>query len=814
MKTARFLTQITLLFAVLFTQYATSAPTGGEENVVEKDFLVAQKDSLSGAALAVEQCKTDSDRVGLVLAGGGAKGFYHIGVIKALEENDIPIDYVTGTSMGAIVGALYAAGYSPQQMEELVLSGKVAQWAMGIIDDKYRYYFNERPSSPSRLSVYVEMKRDSLKNTHSLNVALPHSFIDPTQIDMALVELFSSATVACGNDFNRLMVPFMCVSYDMNDHTALNMQQGDLAFAVRASMAYPLAYSPVTDKKGRVLVDGGCYDNFPWKPMKQLYNPDFIVGSVCLESKQTARPNSSVETQVMALVTNPTDYELPAEDGITVSRNVSYSVFDFAAGRKIIQLGYEDALSQIPQLKERIGARRTPQEVAQRREAFRSRCPEVKFGEVRTPGLRKRQREYVRKLAGMSREIDTTRRENIPVQELKDKYLTLMATGNFLSQGFPKVEYDELKEDFTIELGLSAKPNSRFLVGGNISSTAFNQLFLGYDFTRLSRTAQHLYADLFLGPVSTVARAGGRSVFLKRVPLYFDYSVEASWLSTLRGTFGKITPSFSAVEARTIESFMHAGLGIAPTRRSIIELSANSGYNFYSYIAPYDEPDSPHTHDRFRFVSAQFKIERSTLDKATFAVRGSKIHLSAIAVHGRDRYENAELNARGEYASALRTWFGGKFQWEHHPSQWKRTWFSVGYNVEAVYTNHPKFANDYATLLSSPRYTPTPHSQMIYMPEFFASRYAAVGIMPTFRLMDNFYLRSGIYAMFRDPIKENAVLHIRDYMHYIGDFSFVFHTRIGALSLSLTKYNFTTRNNFYLTFNFGQPIFGNKGLYY
>jgi NTE family protein len=169
------------------------------------------------------------------------------------------------------------------------------------------------------------------------------------------------------------------------------------------------------------------------------------------------------------------------------------------------------------------------------------------------------------------------------------------------------------------------------------------------------------------------------------------------------------------------------------------------------------------------------------------------------------------------YASAQHTWFGGKFQWEHHPSQWKRTWFSVGYNVEAVYTNHPNFANPHATLLSSPRYTPTPHSQMIYMPEFFASRYAAVGVMPTFKLVDNLYLRCGVYAMLRDPIKRYSASQVKivdEWMHYIGDFSFVYHTRIGPLSLSLSKYNFTSRNNLYLTFNFGHPIFGNKGLYY
>ena len=808
MKTARFLPLFTLLCAVLFSQYATSAPVCGAENVVNRDFFVAHPDSTAVNFLPVE------GKVGLVLAGGGAKGFYHIGVIKALEEHNIPIDYVAGTSMGAIVGALYAAGYTPLQMEELVRSGDVEKWAMGNIDDKYRYYLNERPSSPSRLSVYVELKRDSLNNTRSLNVALPHSFINSTQIDMALIELFSGATVACGKDFSKLMVPFMCVAYDMNEHKAVYMNEGDLPFAVRASMSYPMAYSPVTDKQGRVLVDGGCYDNFPWQPMKQMFEPDFIIGSICLESKQTAKPNSSVETQVMALVTKPTNYSLPEQDGITIFRNVDYSVFDFDAGEKIIQLGYEDALQQLPRLQQRVAVRRTQSELARMRSSFHKRCPELIFGEMKATGLRKRQKEYARMFSGMSKVQDTTRRENLTMQQLKDNYLSLMATGSFVSNAFPRVEYDSLKHDFSIDLNLSSKPNSRFLVGGNVSSTAFNQAFLGYNYTRLSRTAQNVYADLFLGPVSSVVRAGGRSVFLKRVPLYFDYSVEASWLSTLRGTFGKLTPSYSAIEARTIESFAHAGLGVASSRRSIFELSANTGYNFYSYQASYDEPDSPHTHDRFRFVSAQLKFERSTLDKATFAVRGNKLHLSAIAVHGRDRYENEILNAQGEYASALRTWFGGKFQWEHHPSEWKRTWFSVGYNLEAVYTSHPTFANPYSTLLSSPRYTPTPHSKMIYMPEFFASRYAAVGVMPTFKLSDNLFLRSGVYAMLRDPINKTTNLQVQDYMHYIGDFSFVYHSRLGPLSLSLTKYNFTSRNNLYLTFNFGHPIFGNKGLYY
>lgn len=776
--------------------------------VVEKVSLASLPDSVCGTEFAPVEGK-----VGLVLAGGGAKGFYHIGVIKALEENNIPIDYVAGTSMGAIVGALYAAGYTPEQMEQLVLSGDVERWAMGHIDDKYRYYYLKQ-RTPSRLAVYVDMKRDTVEHKSSVNLALPHSFINTTQIDMALVEIFGSANEACGGDFDRLMIPFLCVASDMNAHKEVIMREGNLPFAVRASMAYPMAYSPVTDDEGRVLVDGGCQDNFPWKPMKREFAPDFIVGSVCLESEQIARPSSSVETQVMALVTKPTDYNLPAEDGITIFRNVDYSVFDFKSGSKIIELGYEDALERMEQIKSRLNTRRTRVEVAQRREAFLDGCPDMRFGDLRINGLRKRQGEYARVLTGMEKLRDTTTRENLTIAQVKDKYLTLMATGSFTTSGFPRIHYDSLYGDYEIDINLSSKPSSKFLVGGNVSSTAFNQAFLGYNFTRLSRTSQNIYADLFLGPVSSVIKVGGRTIFLRRTPMYFDYSIEASWLSTLRGTFGKITPSYSAIEARTVENFIHAGTGAAVGKKSIIELSANAGHNYFSYVAPYDEADSPHTHDRFRFAAMQLQYERSTLDKLTFATRGSHLSLSLIGVTGRDRYENAMLNALGEFATQRRRWWGAKFQWEHYPGDWAKSRISTGYNIEAVYTNHPRFANDYATTLSSPRYTPIAHSKMVYMPEFFADTYIAAGLMPTFKLWDNLFLRVSAYAMLRDLTRMQEHMSVRDYMHYIGDLSLIYHSRIGPLSLSATKYNFTSRNNLYVMFNFGNPIFGKRGLYY
>ena len=181
---ALFITSVVIIFATFFaatpvaahrvvTSRVASGATDTLKKVVKSAQKIAKKDARAAspansmadivasvaASLEVDSITPIGGRLGLVLSGGGAKGLYHIGVIRALEENAIPIDYVSGTSMGAIIGALYASGYTPQQMEDIVLSGNVERWVSGQIDDKYRFYYTERPDSPAMLSVFAYIKR-------------------------------------------------------------------------------------------------------------------------------------------------------------------------------------------------------------------------------------------------------------------------------------------------------------------------------------------------------------------------------------------------------------------------------------------------------------------------------------------------------------------------------------------------------------------------------------------------------------------------------------------------------------------------------
>ena len=749
-----------------------------------------------------------SGKVGLVMSGGGAKGLYHIGVIRALEENNIPIDYVSGTSMGAIIAALYASGYSVEEMTEIVTSGEVEQWVSGRIDERYKFFFNDRYGTSEMVSLYGNVKRDSLSGKGSVSMLLPHGFVSTAQIDMALIELFTAASQAAGGDFDKLMVPFRCIASDMNKHEGVEMREGNLPLAVRASMAYPALFRPVTDEKGRVLVDGGCYDNFPWKVMAKDFNPDFIIGSYCVDGEDPVSESSRLERQIMALVTVPTDYSMPEDNGLLVGRDVEIGLLDFASGELAIQQGYDDIMKRMPELLTRFTSRRERSEVDARRKAYRESLPDLVFGEGIFSGLNSREQLYAKTILDFEqpRKGDISRK-GIKFEDMRDHFYSLMSTGDFEINSFPKVRYDSTFHDFSILFDLSTKPELRISIGGNLSSTAYNQFYLGMNYLTFGRTAQSAFLDMSLGPVSTIVRGGGRTVFLTRTPMYLDYTVQMNRRSTLHGTYGNITPAHSDLEVRTIEPFASLAWGIATTRKSVLELGMHAGYHFIAYDADY-EPGIVATHDRFRYAAARVLFQRSSLDKLIYPTRGNRLAASIIGITGRDRWEDEMLFAYENLGSENRSWVGAKLEWEHYPSNWKKLWFSMGYSLEAVYTTHPDFGNPYATILTAPRYTPLPHAKMIYMPQFYANRYAAVGVMPTFSLAKNLYLRGGFYALLRDPLVAD------EYLYYMSDLSFVYHTRVGAVSLSVTKYDLNSWDNCYVTFNFGYPIFGKRGLYY
>lgn len=750
---------------------------------------------------------THAQSVGVVMSGGGAKGLYHIGVLRALEENNIPIDYICGTSMGSIIGGMYASGYTIEEMERVALSGAMEGWVSGGIDPKYSYYYIERDRLETMLDIYIDTSSDATDNAKPSNrrrVRLPGSVINTAEIDVALNNFFASPSAAAHNDFDKLMIPFSCMATDMSEHKAVELRRGNLARAIRASMSLPIAFPP-TVIDSVVMCDGGCYDNFPWRAMDQSFKPDIIIGAVCVDTSHRDPKFGSVVDQVMSLMTKPTDYNMPADRSVLIQRAVDASTLDFGLAAEIMAQGYNDALEAMPRILAIVARRMSDEQYAERRESFRSRWPESLVGEIRSTGLNSKQEGTANRMLRAGHHRDK-HRDDMTLAHMGENYLTMLANTS-VEGDFPEVSYNRETALYDVHIPLTAKPNLDISVGGNISSTAFNQAYLGAEFKWWGRVMQSFSLDVLLGPVHTMVRAGGRTMLAQHHPIYFDYYYNFNITNTLKGNFGNLTPVDNAEQMKMMENFLSVGVGSAIRRKSIVDFTLNVGSNGYSYQME-GYPRRQYTH--FDYLAGRMSLERTSLNKRLFPTSGSRLGLSAIYVYGRDKRDSREdlINPGvGDYYRAIRQWWGVKASWEQYFDITRNGAFSLGYAVEGVYTNHPDFDSDEATLMSSPQYAPLLHSRMIYMPVFRAKRYLGVGVMPTVRIISNLYLRLSFYAMWRDR-------YMGDMMHYMSDLSLIYHTPIGPISLALTKYDIGSKNNLYLTFNFGYAIFGRKGLFY
>ena len=284
--------------------------------------------------------------VGLVLSGGGAKGIAHIGVIQALEDNDIPIDYITGTSMGAIVGGLYAAGYSPAEMMQLLNSKDFVNWSTGVINQDLTYYFDKATRTPAFLNVNFAIK-DSTAKASSI---IPSSLVNPIPMNFGFMELFAPYSAQCGNDFDKLFVPFRCIASDVFNKREIVCSNGDLGDAIRASMSFPLVFKPIYNED-TPLFDGGIYNNFPVNVMQKDFAPEFILGIDVSTASSKINMNNLVD-QVEAMVIQDHGATLPESSGIRMNLNLSkFQLLDFQKANEISKVGYDQTIAIIDSIK-------------------------------------------------------------------------------------------------------------------------------------------------------------------------------------------------------------------------------------------------------------------------------------------------------------------------------------------------------------------------------------------------------------------------------------------------------------------------------
>jgi NTE family protein len=203
-------------------------------------------------------------KIGLTLSGGGAKGLAHIGILKAIDSAGLKVDLVTGTSMGSIVGGLYAAGYSADSIEKLA---RAIDWKILLSNNvSMRSYTMEEKSEYGKYAVELTVQNGK--------IGLPTGFLESQELWLKLQEVFFP--VAHIKDFNQLPRPFRCIGTDLATGNAVPLMNGDIVTAIRASMAIPGIFSPV-DRNGKRLVDGGVVRNFPVKDVIEM-GADYTIG--------------------------------------------------------------------------------------------------------------------------------------------------------------------------------------------------------------------------------------------------------------------------------------------------------------------------------------------------------------------------------------------------------------------------------------------------------------------------------------------------------------------------------------------------------
>ncbi len=278
----------------------------------------------------------ERERVGLVLSGGAARGLAHIGVLKALEEQGVVIDAIAGTSMGAVVGGLYAAGYSVAELEKLATG---LDWQQALSDAPAREDIPFRRKQDDR--DFLVKQKLSFRDDGTLG--LPLGVLQGQNLALLLEKLFTRAGAV--EDFDQLPIPFRAVAADIATGDTVVFAQGHLALAVRASMSIPAILTPV-EVDGRMLVDGGISNNIPVDIAKQMGVDRVIVVDIGspLAATESLHTVFDILNQSVALLTRRNSEAqlatLEADDILVQPMLAGFAITDFARAQEMMDAGY------------------------------------------------------------------------------------------------------------------------------------------------------------------------------------------------------------------------------------------------------------------------------------------------------------------------------------------------------------------------------------------------------------------------------------------------------------------------------------------
>ncbi|MDF1575497.1 MAG: patatin-like phospholipase family protein [Bacteroidales bacterium] len=739
--------------------------------------------------------------VGLVLSGGGSKGLAHIGVIKALEENRIPIDFIGGTSMGAIVGASYAMGMTTGEIMEIIRSDDFGYWMSGVLEEEHKYYFKAEDPAPDILNIGIDLK-DTVPKTR-----LPLSVIPNHLMDFAFMEIFSRASAAAGYDFDSLFIPFLCNAVDISNNREIVFRKGDLSQAVRASMTVPLYFRPIVID-GNILYDGGIYNNFPVQHVEEHFHPDIIIGSKAAEGN-TPPDEFDILAQIENIVMKPSNYKIDSEKGILLDMDFKKeSLLSFDKLDEFVELGYNTAMAKMDSIKLLISRKAEDTlSLNLKRAAFVNSFPELRFNEFEIEGLNEHQKYYVEQSI---RKADSI----LDISEVKQEYLKL-SNDKSLFYIYPHAVYKPEDSLFTMNLRVIPQAPLEARFGLFFSTTGLAQTYLGFSYRQISELSTHLKGSIQFGRFYDGVNLGFRFDYPARRPLFFqgNFSYNGYEYNSYNTNFffEDLKPSYLTED----EINFRFDVGFPYQINGIIKSGVGIGRNreIYYMNKDFSSTDTSEV-SNVNKVSVYMASDRNTLNNKQFATEGTQRILALRAGYGAESYypgstAEEEISKRKSFY-----WFSASIK--NHGFVPLTSSFTLGYYFQAEATFKPLLSNYFSTIIDAPVFQPNMVTKGLFMEHYRAHQFLAAGLIPVYNFTKQLHAKVEAYAYF--PVQEIILGEVNNeayFGNYFKSMKTMFHGSLnfvsvaGPVSLHL-GYITDEENPWIFQLSFGYLLFNKK----
>ena len=741
-----------------------------------------------------------AQKVALVLSGGGSKGVAHIGVIRALEENHIPINYIVGTSIGAIVGSLYASGYTADEMEKLMDSEDFQHWVAGVMDDRYIYYYRKEDPNGGWVSLDFDFRK-------KLTSQLPTNLISPYEMDYAFLSILGPASAACHGNFDNLMIPFRCVVSDVDSTQKIVMGRGDLSSAVRGSMSIPFVFKPITID-GKLVFDGGMYDNFPTDVAVHEFHPDVIIGSRVAERYSSPDPEDVVSQLLSMLMARQND-SIPYPNSVLIAPSIPHiNIISFTKIHELADSGYQAAKRKIPEIRKLVKDSLSPLIMAQRRDDFHKKEPVVVFDSIHIIGLNAAQTRYVIHILKHKKRL-------VSPEDLKKQYFRFINEG-FVKGIHPIARFNPASGYYDLYLDIQKAEHFNLQFGGNISLGANSQGFLELQYKYLWSKALRFMINGYIGRFYNSVKANARIDFNSKVPWFMETGYTYNhydYFATTTYFFDDKTPSY----VRQREYFGDIHIGMAVTNAGKLSFSTSYAFNNSTYyqnnmFSRLDTADQT----SFNFVNPQFCFELNNLNRKQYASAGAFFRLALGYINGNEGFLPGTLSFNKKEFKANHSWFYIKLLYDNYFASWGP--FKFGFYTEAHISNQPLLNNYTSTILNVPDFHPVPEMQTLMIPAFRATSFAGLGFKTVLTLYKKveFRLEGYVFQPYQE-ITENPLDHtalpgaVLSDRAWVGSAALVYNTLIGPISLGINYYD-KKAENFTLNVNIGYMLFNRKAL--